>query len=237
MKNLFNNRAGQTAASRAFMRGASIPGAGVRLAFLLLVLTTASSGCSSTKIMEVWKDDAFQGGRFRKVLVITAANTATVRRSCESEFVRLLRNHGINAVESFSLLPDESMNDSSFRDSVVATIQEQGIDAVLMTRSIGTRTSAQSIPGITVSVAPFSSYGAWTSYYGASYTFPASPPSVQGVTYERTYIIMETSLFDVKTGKPVWSARSETFISRVPEEEVKPYIHLVAKKMFSSHLF
>ncbi len=208
----------------------------LRGALLLLTVVLYSAGCSSTKITGIWRDEAYQAGRIRNVLVITAAHTATVRRYCESEFAKLLRRHGLKAVESFTMLPDDGMNDTRGRDAVIAMIKEQGIDAVLMTRSIGTRTATQTIPGINIYVAPFGSYGAWSSYYGAAYTFPASPPSEPGVTHERTYLVMETVLFDARTEQPVWSARSETLVSRDPEQEIRPYINLVCDKLFSARL-
>jgi hypothetical protein len=51
------------------------------------------------------------------------------------------------------------------------------------------------------------------------------------------FLVIETQLFDVKTEKLIWAAQSETRISGSPQEEIKPYISIIAKRLFRDKLF
>jgi len=211
-----------------------------RLMSLLLAAFLALAGCT-TKIKSEWKDEAYKPGRFRNVLVIAAARSDTVRRFGESELVKQIQRRGIKAVESITLIPEGGIDAPGFREGIIAKIQEQGIDAVLIARSLGATTKTESSQATYVYTAPYATYDAWFSYYSA-YDFPwtypsASPSSVTGITYDRTYVTMEASLYDAGTGTLVWSMRSETQVTGLPEEEIKPYAGLVVRRLFGARLF
>jgi hypothetical protein len=243
VKNLFDeimqNRHPARAASSSPLRPSS--GGKVMLACISLLLAAllASTGCS-TKIKREWKDDAFQPGRIRNILVIAAARSDTVRRFGESELVKQLRKRGVSAVESFTVLPDAGIDDARFREAIVAKIKEGGIDAILIARSLGSRTDVESSQATVIYTAPYASYNTWYSYYAFApdWGYPSSTPSsMTGISYERNYITMESSLYDAKSEKLVWQLQSETQAGGLPEEEIKPYAELVIRKLLGSRLF
>jgi hypothetical protein len=199
------------------------------------------TGCAATQVKQVWKDEAFQGGRLDNVLVISILKNNTARRAFESEFVKYFRYRGIIAVESFRVLSTDTLEGNEARDAIVQKIKELGIDAVLMTKVVGSRTAEETIPGMTITAGyglPYGSYGAWGAYAGVAYSFPGpTQPTTQGYSHVDKFLVIETQLFDVKTEKLIWAAQSETRISGSPQEEIKPYISIIAKRLFRDKLF
>lgn len=199
------------------------------------------TGCAATQVKQVWKDEAFQGGRLDNVLVISILKNNTARRAFESEFVKYFRYRGIIAVESFRVLTTDALEGDEARDAIVQKIKELGIDAVLMTKVVGSRTAEETIPGMTITAGyglPYGSYGAWGAYAGVAYSFPGpTQPTTQGYSHVDKFLVIETQLFDVETEKLIWAAQSETRISGSPQEEIKPYISIIAKRLFRDKLF
>jgi hypothetical protein len=201
----------------------------------------AVTGCAATQVKQVWKDEAFQGGRLDNVLVIGVLKNNTARMEFESEFVKYFRYRGISAVESFRVLPTDELEGDEARDAIVQKIKELGINGVLMTKVVGSRTKEETIPGMNITAGyglPFGSYGAWGAYAGVAYSFPGpTQPTTQGYSHVDKFLVIETQLFDVKTEKLIWAAQSETRISGSPQSEIKPYISIIAERLFRDKLF
>jgi hypothetical protein len=152
----------------------------------------------------------------------------------EGEFAKYLKNHGINAVESFRDLDIESLNGNALRDAILAKMREKDSDAVLLTRVVDHRTKENIIPGMTIT----SGIGWGGASAAAVYSFPGpSAPTTQSYSHEETFLGLVTNLFDARTEKLLWSIQTETRISGTPQEEVKPYVALVTKKLFNTKLF
>jgi len=203
---------------------------------LLLVLLPALAGCAAMQVKEVWKDETYQGGRPKSVLVIAVMKNATVQRMFESDFAKRLKERGFKAVESFRVLPEETvLEGDAGRDTVVAAIKEQGIETVLITRVTGRWSKVSDIPGMTISTGfgyPYGSYGAWGSYVGASYTFSGpSAPTTQGYSHETQFLAVETHLFDARSEKLFWAARAVLQVAGPPQEEIGPYVDQVSREL------
>jgi hypothetical protein len=210
-------------------------------ALLLLAQLPALSGCASTSVKEVWRDEAFQGHP-KSILVVAVMKNLTVQRQFESEFAKRLKGRGINAVESFRVLPDGvALEGDAGRDAVVAAIKTQGIDAVLMTRVTGRRYQKSEIPGMTITSGsgyPYGGAGAWGGYAGVAYTIGGpSQPTTQGYSHETVFLDIETHLFDARAEKLIWGARTETRVTGPPQEEIKPYVDMVTSELLREKFF
>jgi len=95
-----------------------------------------SIACTSTKFTTIWKDEAYQGHP-EKVLVINAFPNPANRRIVEDEFVKALKDRRIDAVMSYTIMPDPVVSD---KDALAAKAKEIGVDTVLINRPIGTTT-------------------------------------------------------------------------------------------------
>jgi len=103
--------------------------------FALCSLSILFGACTSMKFTSIWKDEAYQG-RAQKILVINAFPNPTSRKIFEDEFVKALKDRGVNAVESSSVIPDTILSDN---DAIAAQAKAVGADTVLINRPLNTR--------------------------------------------------------------------------------------------------
>ena len=86
--------------------------------------------CSSSSLVDVWKDPSYHDPPLKKIFVIAIRKDQVQRRIWEDAFVSELSKHGVAAIPSYSLfqnvLPDTNQ--------VIQTVQEKGFDGILITR-------------------------------------------------------------------------------------------------------
>jgi hypothetical protein len=169
----------------------------VRAAFLIGGLALIVSACASTTLDMTWRDPTYEGRPFGKVLVVGATDNADNRRIFEDILVGELKNRGVGAVASYTLIPSEA---DVKRDKVVEAVKTSGADCVLSTRLVGIETRATQVPLQSGSDAAMDMY----RYYS-----PMEPET----TIRQDYRVanLESNLFDAGTGKMVWWGRSQTF--------------------------
>ncbi len=167
----------------------------------ILVLTTVFlNGCSQTKVTSVWVDPEYQGDGIDNVFVVGVSKDGGLRRIFEDEFVSLFKERGVTATSSYRLVPDEDLRDEKILDDKV---NASGSDTILMTRLIDIRKDTQYVPPDYVYAPPPYYYGGWHGYYNRAYM--VSP----GYTVEYETAVLETNLYDLKSDKLIWSARSD----------------------------
>jgi hypothetical protein len=200
-----------------------------------LVLLAALSGCPAMKVKQVWEDDAYRGGKPQKVLVLCAMDVPTVKRAFENEFVKNLKYHGIQAVESFRIVPETAFSEGGAREAMVALIREQGFDALLYTRALKGRTEVRDVPGMTIVSGFGYPYGGGV---GVSATIGGpSQPTTQGYSHEQDYLTIDTVLFDVRTEGRLWASESELRVSGQSQEHIKPYVAMITDKLVKARIF
>jgi hypothetical protein len=201
-----------------------------------LMVLGVITGCPALQMKQVWEDESYQGGRPQKVLVMCNMAVPTMKRAFENKFVKFLSYQGMEAVESFRLVPEGVPSDSGGRDAMVALIKEQGFDALLLTRAMTGRSEVRDIPGMTIVSGFGSPYGYGSVGVAATIGGP-SQPTTQGYSYEQKYLTIETLLFDVHTEKRLWASQSELRLSGSPEEYVTPYVSMITDKLAKAKLF
>jgi hypothetical protein len=92
--------------------------------------------CTSTKFSALWKDEAYQGPP-KKILVINTFQDPSIRRLFEDEMVKALKDHKVDAVVQYTVMPPDTV--VSDKDAIAAQAKEVGADAVLITRPVGAR--------------------------------------------------------------------------------------------------
>jgi hypothetical protein len=102
--------------------------------FAMLFLFIA---CASTKFPVIWKDETYQGPP-KKILVISAFPNPVNRRLFEDELVKALKDHGIDAVMSYNVMPNPVVSDES---AIAAQAKRVGADTVLINKPLGSRTT------------------------------------------------------------------------------------------------
>jgi len=169
----------------------------------VLAIVVLMAGCASTTLQSQWRDPGYAGGPFKKVFVIgLSARDVSARRIFEDAMVARLTAAGVQAVPEWQHLPGDGPLPEG---SVSAAVEGTGADAVLIARLVGIDTrisvSPAAVPGPGLGYG-YGWYGPYAGWYSGWYAAP--------MVTQYDVVIVETSLFDTKTKRLVWSATSQT---------------------------
>lgn len=181
-----------------------------------------AGGCAGTKLTGTWKDEAYRKP-VNSALVFGVTGRETIRRLFENEVVNQLQARGVRAVASYTAFPTE---DRQPKEVVVAKVKELKVGAVIVTRLTDKKTIERQYPAVMMS-SPGGYYGTYTDYYWQSYDLVYIP----GPTYEQQVFYLETNLYDASSERLVWSALSKTAVGDAVNQEIKPFVTLVMKRL------
>ncbi len=191
------------------------PEAGARRRMILaLACLGVLASCATTSLTNTWRDPGYTGGALKKLLVVGITRDATIRRTFEDIFSAQLKSRGVEAIPSYTLIPEDGQADEA---TLRAAVKKSGVDAVITTRVVGIDQRTATSPGYVQSYgAPVYPYPfaigvpppgvGFYGYYANTWSY-YQPPTTY--TYEEA--TLETSLFDAASGKLVWVATSVTF--------------------------
>lgn len=146
-------------------------------------------GCSTVSVDNQWRDPSFAGPPLSSVLVVAITRSDTMKRVFEDVFSQELQAAGVRAERSYVRLP-QGATSLNLND-----LKTTGIDGVLTTRVERVEKKINVTPS-----GP--SYGRFYGWYGSAW---ASTPDVS--QYE--VVTLETSVWDVKTEKVVWTVTTQ----------------------------
>lgn len=192
---------------------------GISAAALCVLVT---GGCAGSKLTGTWRDEAYRKP-VGSAIVFGVTGRATIRRLFENELVDQLQARGVRAVASYTAFPTE---DRQAKEAVVAKVKELNAGAVIVTRLTDKKTIEMQYPNV-VMTSPGGYYGTYHDYYWQSYDLMYIP----GPTYEQQVLYLETNLYDASSERLVWSALSKTVVGDAVNEEIKPFVALVMKKL------
>jgi hypothetical protein len=178
------------------------------LAAAAIFATLMLAGCASTTLQSTWMDPGFTGGPFKKIFVVgLSARDVTTRRVFEDVVVGKLQAAGVQAVPAWQSFQAEGAVTEAAMEAAVA---QSGADGLLLTRLLGidTRTSVSTmmVPGPVMGPGFGPGFGPGAGWWGPYASWQAVPQVTQ---YQ--IATAETTLFDVKTRRIVWTATSQTF--------------------------
>src|SRR4030095_4092778 len=119
------------------------------------------------------------------------ARDGTARRVLEDVIVAKLKAGGVEAVPGWQFLSSGPMPEDAF----AAAVAKSGADAMLMVRLLGVETQTTVWP-------PMGPRVGWYGFYSGWYAYP-------DVTQSQIAVV-ETTLFDAKSRRVIWSGTSET---------------------------
>lgn len=184
-----------------------------------LLLSLLLSSCSKTKFTKQWIDEDFDGQPYDDILVLAVADKMGNRQDAEDYVVKKLGEAGINAMQSYDILPKTQTIDA---EAVGKAIDGLQLDAIIVMYATGITQEEYFVPARRFGV--YSGYGYGHAHYGSFYDYyPHAYTYVYIPGYDNTHhvITLETSLFDLDDAKMVWSAQSNTFAP----ESVDDVIH------------
>ncbi|MCF6352618.1 MAG: hypothetical protein L3J06_06375 [Cyclobacteriaceae bacterium] len=177
--------------------------------FYILLSTTLIfiSSCSSTKMSASWKAPDYSGKKFDKILVWGLSDNVSARATVEDEVAYFLNLKKITSVSGSDIAPPNRKALPHDIEESKAILEKNGFDGVLTMGLIDKKEETRYVEG-TGHYQPMA-YG----YYGSFYSYY---PYMYGNVYQpghyatSQHIFIETNLWDVETGKLVWSAQTET---------------------------
>lgn len=181
--------------------------------------------CASTNWTKQWKDNRFEG-EVKKIFVVAVVRNRGPRMMMENEFVSQLKEHGIEAVGSTAVLQEDSL---PTKETVAPKVREAGADTVLVVKFVKKET--------TLSYSPERDSGVPVTFdasMDALFQFPET--TTQNLPDDFYLVTMQLTLYQVSTGKPVWSATSETKYQREGLKQIKTYTQSVLKKLVEEKL-
>jgi len=176
-------------------------------ALLALLLTGYITSCTThVSIRETWRSPEAPATTYKKLLVIGISPNNSLRETFENILTETLREHGVEAVRSYTLIKDLSKFDSS---QLQMLAREAGADAVIITRGIskGEHANYQYAMGTVERK---------TVVYEDAQPDSSTTIVMSGIGIAPRETDIEsaellTRLFDAQTDKQVWLARSSLY--------------------------
>ena len=170
---------------------------------VILLLAVVLSACSSTKFTKQWIDKDYSGQPYDDILVLVVDEKMGYRQDAEDYIVRKLNEAGNNAMQSYDILPKTAAIDE---EAVGKAIDGLQLDAVIVMYATGVTEEEYYVPTRRFGV--YLGYGYDHAHYDSFYDYyPHAFNYVYVPGYDnRHYVVtLETSLFDLNSGKMIWS--------------------------------
>ena len=199
----------------------------IRLSLLCLLAVLLCS-CAATTVRNTWKAPGAQGP-VGKIAVLAIEERGLLRQGFENRFVGQLIRSGAKSLPTYDLLslPQIKQDKRAAADRLGAN----GAEALLILRlNHKTSTYREIRPGderYAAMVTGFETVG-WYDYYSLGLM---DLSSTYATLKERVYL--ETSLYDLKTEKRVWSAMTRTVVTENMDRiaELDPLVEKIVAAM------
>ncbi len=201
---------------------------------LLLLVSIFISGCSSTKLVQEYKNPETINFEANKVLVVGISADKELRRTYEKKMVDALEKEGVIGVKSIDFF-EKSFTDNKKSIQQLNTIENQllkaGFDAILFTKITGKEsrvTVVNSYQNFSNNYPTFEDY-----YYGNQHLyFKEKQERYQVYT-------TETSLYCICPGKErdlLWSGEIELVDGNRVNRNINSYITVLFKNLEENNL-
>ena len=201
---------------------------GLRIALFGVIMAAVLSSCATTSLRTSWVDPEASGKKLGTVLLIGAARNASARRQFEDSFAKVLRSRKVGALTSYDQLPDPAAIDEA---AVKPIALKEKVTHVLVVRLVDRKSVTTHVPPSYGGALP-AHYGSWPGYYNMSYATATRP----GYTYDTEYVNLETNVYDVATGKLVWSGLTQTALGSRLKEQIEEFIEVISRAMIGDKL-
>lgn len=192
-----------------------------------LLFSVILASCANTKFTKQWVNEDFDGEPYDDILVLVVADKMGNRQDAENYIVEKLGEAGLDAMQSYDILPKTETIDAEAVDKAIDGLQ---LDAVIVMYATGITEEEYYIPARRFGV--YAGYGYGHAHYGSFYNYyPHALNYVYIPGYDNTHYVvtLETSLFDLNSTKMIWSGQSNTFAP----ESVDDVIHNITMLMIS----
>jgi len=167
------------------------------------------SCASTTTVKQTWKAPDYQGGPLTKLAVLAIHDRNEIRRGFENRLSNELKDRGVSTVRSYELLSLSEINQD--KQAAAERLRAAGADAIVIVRLVDlanfyreTRPGRERYAEVITGYEP----GYWYDYYSVSYM--SMNPTYGNLKQK---LSLQTSVFDLKTAKRIWSGLTETSLT------------------------
>ena len=198
------------------------------LSVLIVILVGA---CTSTRLTRVWKDSAFTNKPIKSVMVLGIAEKQATEQQFEDLFVSQFGERGIKSEAAYIMIPlSDQLTAENIKDhkAIIKRIAQQNrMDAVLITHVVSVTEEEVELES--------SSAGGEAHPYMADldeyYTFALTHMTAPDRSVVKTFVRLQTSIFDTATEKRIWSAASETVDPKSVDTVIKQLVKAVMEQL------
>jgi len=186
-----------------------------------IILISACAQAPSPLNTTSWRDPDFKGPPFKKIFVVgLSSQSLTDQRGFENLMVSALQTAGVAAVPGWQFVSTDRTPDQA---TMRAAIAQSGADAALLVRLSGFQTEGtmEYSPGVVAQSGP-NMYVGWYE------------PGIVSTTYQAATIY--TTLFDVRTARPVWTFNPATYSPATLQQDAQRFANDVTGSLLSSGL-
>jgi len=193
------------------------------------------SGCaaSRTTIQSSWTDAAYSGPPLDRIAVVALFETRADSLAFERSATDYFAARGVATVPAHEVLTPtatQTLDETEIRERLAAT----NVDGILIFRllAVDERHEYQ-LPGPYPANAPSSGVndGAYSSNPAA-----AGIAGAQGYWIEQDFVVAETALFDNRSDRLLWTAKSETLEDAHLRHTSASIVRTVARQLFAMDL-
>ncbi len=165
--------------------------------------------CTGTSLKKTWKSPDYRGGPITKLAVLTIDERRDLRIGFENRLAQQIQKNGASAITTFDLFSLPEVN----RDKAAAAerLRSAGAEALVLLRLMDVNTAyRESRPGAERYAETITGFemGPWYDYFSVAY---ADMSPTYGNLKQKIYL--ETSVYDLKTAKRLWSGLTETVVT------------------------
>ena len=192
------------------------------LKFVFALLIAGCAAAPNPTVTTTWRDPNYSGPPFKKIFVVgLSSKSLQDQQGFENLMVSTLRGAGVEAVPGWQFVPTDHTPDQA---TMRAAIAKSGADGALLVRLSGfqTETNVGYTTGVVVPEGP-NMYVGWYE------------PGIVTQNYQAATIY--TTLFSVKTAKPVWTFNPATYNPATLQQDAPRYANEVAGLLQSGGFF
>jgi hypothetical protein len=192
---------------------------------ILWVLILASflvDSCATNDIVRDWNSTEEPKQNIESIMIMGLVNQVSLRSDTEYEMADAARKTGLKPTISMTMFPPQFGKPFDDTERIKERLQERGIDAILTVAIIDIK--AERYVGPEKTYVPLVYYDRFTNYYYRTEAVVYKP----GYFTLQTRYFLETNLYEVKSGKLIWSGRSYAF----DPQDFESFLPKYAKRLF-----
>jgi len=186
------------------------------LSLVLVTLTLAA--CQTTSLQSAWFDPNFTGGPMHRIAVVAVGLNFANRRVIEDVFAQRLRDAGVDGAAGWTVIPDEARE---AQEPFNRALTSSGAQGLVRIRLLGIDTRTQVSTTMVATTGPM-----WGPGWGSTSMWGTTMVPVTQVSQDNLAIV-ETTLYEVATGRPVWSGNTQTLNPSTVQREARGFADVI----------